>query len=90
MKLLILLMAIWNLITFFMMGIDKRKAIRDRDRISEKTLLISSFIMGAPGIGTGMLVFHHKTRKMKFRILIPLALLVNGIVIYGLIYFHIV
>ena len=53
MKLLILLMVIWNTIAFIMMGIDKRRAIKDQERISEKTLLISAFIMGAIGIGGG-------------------------------------
>ena len=77
MKLLILLMAIWNLITFAMMGIDKARAKADKRRISEKTLLMSSFIMGAAGITAGALVFHHKTRKLKFQILIPLSILVN-------------
>lgn len=90
MKLLILLMVIWNLIAFVMMGMDKRRAIKDQQRISEKTLLTSAFIMGAVGIGAGMLVFSHKTAKTRFRIGLPLALIVNAAVIYGLIYFDIV
>lgn len=90
MKLLILLMVVWNFIAFCMMGIDKKRAISDKERISEKTLLTSSFIMGAVGISAGALVFHHKTRKVKFKILLPLAFLVNCLVIYALIYFNIV
>lgn len=90
MKLLILLMAIWNLITFAMMGIDKARAKADKRRISEKTLLMSSFIMGAAGITAGALVFHHKTRKLKFQILIPLSILVNIAIIYALIHYNIV
>ena len=77
----IVLLAIWNLITFFQMGLDKRKAVKGKKRISEKTLLISAFVMGAAGSGAGMLVFHHKTKKWKFRILVPLALAVNLAVI---------
>lgn len=65
---------IWNLFTFLQMGMDKRKAVKERQRISEKTLLLSAFCMGAVGSGAGMLVFHHKTKKWKFRILVPLAL----------------
>lgn len=90
MKLLILLMVIWNSIAFIMMGIDKRRAIKGGDRISEKTLLMSAFIMGAAGIGGGMMAFHHKTRKVAFRVGLPVALIVNAAVIYGLIYFDIV
>ena len=72
---------IWNLFTFLQMGMDKRKAVREKQRISEKTLLLSAFFMGAVGSGAGMLVFHHKTKKWKFRILVPLALAVNLAVI---------
>lgn len=72
---------IWNLFTFLQMGMDKRKAVKERQRISEKTLLLSAFCMGAVGSGAGMLVFHHKTKKWKFRILVPLALAVNLAVI---------
>ena len=72
---------IWNLITFLQMGIDKRKAGKEKQRISEKTILLSAFLMGAVGSGAGMLVFHHKTKKWKFRILVPLALAVNLAVI---------
>ncbi|MDD6815156.1 MAG: DUF1294 domain-containing protein [Firmicutes bacterium] len=72
---------IWNLFTFLQMGMDKRKAVKEKQRISEKTLLLSAFCMGAVGSGAGMLVFHHKTKKWKFRILVPLALAVNLAVI---------
>lgn len=90
MKLLIILMVIWNTIAFIMMGIDKRRARKDAERISEKTLLTSAFIMGAIGIGGGAIVFHHKTKKALFRIALPVALIVNAAVIYGLIYFKII
>ncbi len=90
MKLLILLMVIWNLITFIMMAIDKYRAKNDKQRISEKTLLLSSFIMGSIGITAGALVCHHKTKKLKFQILVPLSIVVNTAVIYALVYFNIV
>lgn len=90
MKLLILLMVIWNSIAFIMMGIDKRRAIKDEEKISEKTLLMSAFIMGAVGIGAGAIVFNHKTRKVTFKVGLPVALIVNAAVIYGLIHFNIV
>jgi len=90
MKLLFVLMIGWNLITFLMMGLDKMKAKADRRRISEKTLLTSAFVMGGIGIAAGALVFRHKTRKILFKIGIPLALIVNAVVIYGLFYLNIV
>ena len=90
MKLLILIMVVWNLIAFMMMGIDKRRAIKEKERISEKTLLASAFIMGAIGIGGGMLAFNHKTNKFLFKVCVPVALIVNAAIIYGLVHFNIV
>lgn len=90
MKLLLLLMGIWNLITFSLMGIDKRKAKKEERRIRERTLLLCSFLMGGLGISIGMEFFHHKTKKMKFLILVPLSLVVNGVVVYVLIHMGIV
>ena len=84
MKLLIAVMCVWNLITFLMMGIDKRKSIKDKNRISEKTLITAAFAMGGIGITTGAAVFHHKTQKLKFRILMPLGIIANSAVVYGL------
>ncbi len=86
MKHLLVIWFIWNLITFLMMGLDKWKARHDRRRISEKTLLLCSFAMGAIGSGAGMLVFHHKTRKMKFQILVPISMVLNFLIVAGIIY----
>ena len=90
MKLLVVIMAIWNLITFGMMGIDKAKAKACTRRISEKTLLLSSFLMGAAGITLGALIFHHKTRKLKFQILLPLSLVVNIAIAHAFFRYNIV
>lgn len=90
MKLLILLMLTWNVLTFMFMGIDKYKAKHDKQRISEKNLLLCAFIMGAVGSALGMWVFHHKTRKLKFQILVPVAIIFNAAVVYGLFYYNIV
>lgn len=68
---------IWNLIVFMLYGIDKYKAIKDGWRISERTLLSAAFLMGAFGAVLGMEAFRHKTRKRKFRSLVPIALALN-------------
>ena len=81
---------VWNIITFLLMGIDKYKAKKDLKRIREKTLILCSFALGAPGSSMGMIVFHHKTRKIKFQILIPMSIIVNIALIYALIYYNIV
>ena len=65
-----------NLIVFLLYGTDKGKARRDAWRISERTLLVSA-LFGCWGALSGMLVFHHKTRKTKFRILVPLCCILH-------------
>ena len=77
MKYFMLLALVWNLIVFFIYGIDKSKARREARRISEKFLLLVALIFGAVGAMFGMVVFNHKTSKMKFRILVPLLVVLN-------------
>ena len=59
---------IWNVFVFLIYGIDKKKAKKQKWRIPEKTLLMLAFLFGAPGASLGMRFFHHKTKKMKFKI----------------------
>ncbi len=73
----IYILVIWNIITFLLMAIDKWKAVRGKWRISESALLTCAFAMGGIGAVLGSLIFRHKTRKWKFRILLPVALLFN-------------
>ena len=82
---LIIALTIWNLATFFLMGADKRKARSNHHRISEKTLILSAFLFGGIGVLCGMYIFRHKTKHWKFRILVPVAVMMNIIAIYCLI-----
>lgn len=66
-----------NFIAFFLMFWDKRCAIRHQWRISEKTLFLLAFLGGAAGAIAGMFLFHHKTRHLSFRVMLPLCLIVN-------------
>jgi len=66
-----------NLISFLFMGYDKYLAIHKKWRISEMTLLGMAFLGGCLGTLIGMIVFHHKTKKLKFIILVPLFLIIN-------------
>ena len=68
---------LYNIIVFFVYGIDKRKAIKNKRRISEKTLLMLAFFFGSVGSFIGMLFFHHKTKKLKFKLCIPLFLIIH-------------
>lgn len=64
-----------NLAAFFTYGWDKRKARQNQWRVPEHTLLALAFAGGSVGALLGMRVFHHKTRKNKFRLGVPVALL---------------
>ncbi len=71
-----------NLITFAVFAADKRKAIEGSFRVPERTLLILGFLGGAAGGILAMKLTHHKTRKPKFYILMPLFLLWNLAVLW--------
>lgn len=66
-----------NLISFVLMGIDKRKAEKKKFRIPERTFWIVSLLGGALGSLIGMNYFRHKTKHTSFKVGIPLLLLVN-------------
>lgn len=71
------LLALWNLVVFLLYAADKYKAKAGKRRIPEKTLLACAFLLGAPGAALGMLAVRHKTRHIKFCILVPLALVLQ-------------
>lgn len=91
-KVLLTYLVTINIITFILYGADKHKAAHHKWRIPETMLILFSWIGGAIGAMAGMLVFHHKTRKWKFRILVPLSLfvwlLIAAFFIYTGNYYH--
>ncbi len=72
---IIIYVIIINLLTFFVMWLDKRKAKKGKWRIPENTLLVFVVLGGGIGGIAGMYLFHHKTQKMKFVIGFPLILI---------------
>ncbi|WP_306619885.1 DUF1294 domain-containing protein [Chryseobacterium ginsenosidimutans] len=77
------LLAIINLITFIIFGLDKRKSMKHQRRISENTLLGVSFLGGTIGALLGMLLFRHKISKRSFLLKFGLIVLIQ----VGLLYF---
>lgn len=77
--------SIGNLFSFLLMGIDKRKAEKKKYRISENTLLTSAFFFPIGSL-CGMRFFHHKTKKMKFTLFIPLFMILHIVVFIKMIY----
>jgi len=76
---------IMGLFNFVLFRWDKQKAKANAYRISEKTLILISVLGGAWGAILGMFIGkNHKTRKWKFILIIPFALLIHLYIIYKL------
>ena len=69
-----------NIITFFIYGLDKLKAVNHRWRVPEWVLLGLAAAGGSAGAYLGMLVFRHKTLKPLFRFGVPVILIVHALV----------
>lgn len=76
-----------NIISVIVTIADKSKARRDKWRVPEKTLLTLSAIGGAVGMYITMHLIHHKTKKMKFMVGIPVIFFVELLLLCVL--FHI-
>jgi len=76
------LIILWNIVVFLIYGTDKLFAKINCRRIPEKVMIICSMTGGGIGAILGMQIFRHKIRKNKFKILVPVALVITGIVIY--------
>ena len=71
-----------NMVTFLAFAIDKRRAVKRKWRIPEKTLLGLSLIGGSVGGLIAMYCFRHKIRKPAFAYGLPIMLLAQVIVIW--------
>ena len=83
-NLLYIYVAAINVVTFFVYGLDKSKAKAGQWRIPEAHLIFLAVIGGSVGALLGMRVFHHKTRKPKFKIGVPAILIIQLIILYFL------
>ena len=60
----------WGVVGFLAMGIDKARAVGGEWRIPEKTRLIMALAGGPLGMVLGRWLFHHKTSKVEFLIIL--------------------
>ena len=67
-------LAIINIVTLIVYGVDKLKAKRHQWRIPESTLILLAVIGGSIGALLGMKIWHHKTKHKKFKYGIPIIL----------------
>lgn len=65
-----------NVLVCILYGIDKWKAVHHRWRIPEATLILAA-VFGVFGAFIGMHLFHHKTKKPKFYIGVPVIFVIE-------------
>ena len=83
---IILYVAAVNVVSFLMMGIDKRKAVKRAFRIPESTLFVLAIIGGSVGSIIGMHLFRHKTRHWYFLYGMPVILALQIILILAIVF----
>ena len=74
-------LVIINLIGFFVMFLDKRKAKKGSWRIPENTIFVITAIGGGIGTIAGMYKFRHKTKKGIFKYGLPFLLFCDIVII---------
>lgn len=73
-----------NLIGFYIMGLDKKKAQKKQYRISEKALFTVALLGGSLGTTLGMNHFRHKTKHWYFKYGMPLIVMIQVGMLIGL------
>jgi len=78
---LIAILVVVNIISLVLFGVDKLKSMSGGWRIPEANLLLVA-LCGPFGAYAAMLLFRHKTRKIKF-LLVPLFMFIQlGVILY--------
>lgn len=75
---------ITNLVSFLLMGYDKKCAKKGARRVPERTLFLAAGCFGALGGFLGMQVFRHKTKHWYFQLFFPLMLIVQAAILIAL------
>ena len=77
-------LAVLNIVAFFVVFSDKRKAIRGRWRTPERAFLLLSLFGGGAGVLVGFFVCHHKTKHRKLLAGTLLLACIGYLVLYQL------
>ena len=78
---IIIYLVIINIIGFYIMWSDKRRAKWGKWRVPENTLFLITALGGGIGTIAGMYTFRHKTKKLKFTIALPAILILEIILV---------
>lgn len=66
---------------------DKRKAIRGKFRVPDKTLIFLAALGGSAAMFVTMRIIRHKTSRPKFMIGIPIIFILQILALFFIIYF---
>lgn len=83
---ILIYLAVMNVVTFFMYGVDKWKAKRSKWRVSEAVLILMAVLGGSVGAWLGMKTWHHKTQHKKFRYGLPFILIAQIAIVIWIAY----
>jgi uncharacterized membrane protein YsdA (DUF1294 family) len=75
-----------SLTTLIMYGYDKRQAVRQKWRVRESVLHLLAAAGGTPGAIVGQLLFRHKTRDTRFRIVFLLTVVLQVVLVVAYFY----
>jgi uncharacterized membrane protein YsdA (DUF1294 family) len=81
-KILAVYFILINVIAFWSMRNDKRRAVTHSRRTPEKRLFLYALFGGSAGIIAGMSVYRHKTKHLTFTLGMPPLFLLNAALIY--------
>jgi uncharacterized membrane protein YsdA (DUF1294 family) len=73
-----------NLATMLCYGYDKLLARAGMRRVPELALHVLSICGGTPGAFVGQILFHHKTRDLRFRLMFMAITAIQGIVLFAI------
>ncbi|HFI0040282.1 TPA: DUF1294 domain-containing protein [Streptococcus suis] len=76
-----MILLVWNLIVFMTYGLDKGKARKGAYRISERSLLLMSYLGGGLGAWAGGTHFRHKTHKKYFQLAWAVGVVIDVLLI---------
>ena len=86
-KIFIIYMLIISLIAVLVTIIDKKRAIKHKYRIPERTLLMISALGGSVAMLITMNIIRHKTKHLKFMVGIPVIIIIQITVLVYIIYY---
>ena len=75
------IVVVMNIVSFALMGHDKKRARQGKWRVPEKTLFLVTACFGGLGGVLGMKVFHHKTQHWYFKVFFPVLLVIQVVVL---------